>query len=125
MKTDKKRKAVSSSSRAGLIFPVGRTGRYLKNGRYSDRIGLSASVFLAGVCEYLASEILEMAGDICVEHKKQRITPRHIQLAVRNDVELNKMMAALAAPSNSLREFKVASGCCKPLRNAPPTKPGL
>ena len=42
-------KAVSKSSRAGLSFPVGRIARLLKNGRYADRVGLGAPVYLAAV----------------------------------------------------------------------------
>jgi hypothetical protein len=43
--------------KAGLQFPVGRIGRYLKQGRYSKRIGTGAPVYLAAVLEYLAAEV--------------------------------------------------------------------
>ena len=33
------KKAVSRSAKAGLQFPVGRIGRFLKQGKYSTRIG--------------------------------------------------------------------------------------
>ena len=92
-KVGARKKPISGSKKAGVIFPVGRTSRLLKEGRYADRIGQSGPIFLAGVLEYLASEILEISGDICAEHNKKTIQPRHIQLAVRNDDELNKMMA--------------------------------
>lgn len=52
-----KKKPVSRSSRAGLQFPVGRIGRYLKKGRYSERVGTGAPVYLAAVLEYLAAEV--------------------------------------------------------------------
>jgi histone H2A len=39
------------SSRAGLSFPVGNFHRFLKEGRYGDRIGAGAPVFLAAVLE--------------------------------------------------------------------------
>ena len=86
-------KAQSRSSRAGLQFPVGRIGRYLKNGKYAERVGAGAPVYLAAVLEYLAAEVLELAGNAAKDNKKTRIIPRHIQLAVRNDEELNKLMA--------------------------------
>ncbi|PNX68047.1 histone H2A, partial [Trifolium pratense] len=41
----------------GLQFPVGRIGRYLKKGRYAQRVGTGAPVYLAAVLEYLAAEV--------------------------------------------------------------------
>jgi histone H2A len=52
-----KKKPVSRSVKAGLQFPVGRIGRYLKQGRYSQRVGTGAPVYLAAVLEYLAAEV--------------------------------------------------------------------
>ena len=92
-KTGAAGKAVSRSSRAGLQFPVGRIARYLKQGKYAERVGAGAPVYLAAVLEYLAAEVLELAGNAAKDNKKTRIIPRHIQLAVRNDEELNKLMA--------------------------------
>jgi histone H2A len=50
-------KAVSRSTRAGLKFPVGRVSRYLKVGRYTERVGAGAPVYLSAVLEYLAAEV--------------------------------------------------------------------
>jgi hypothetical protein len=52
-----RKKSVSRSVKAGLQFPVGRIGRYLKVGRYAQRIGTGAPVYLAAVLEYLAAEV--------------------------------------------------------------------
>ena len=84
-------KGTSQTIRAGLIFPVGRIGRYLKKGRYAQRLGAGAPIYLASVIEYLTAEILELAGNAANDNKKLRIIPRHIQLAIRNDEELNKL----------------------------------
>jgi histone H2A len=89
----KKAKSVSRSEKAGLSFPVGRTHSQLKQGRYAARIGAHAPVYLAAVLEYLVAETLELAGNATHDHKKSRITPRHIQLAIRNDEELNKLLS--------------------------------
>ena len=80
----------SRSSKAGLQFPVGRIHRYLKGS--APRIGAGAPVYLAAVLEYLCAEILELAGNAARDNKKSRIIPRHVQLAIRNDEELNKLL---------------------------------
>ena len=73
------------SAKAGLQFPVGRIGRFLKKGSFAKRVGAGAPVYLAAVLEYLTAETLELAGNAARDHKKSRISPRHIQLAIRND----------------------------------------
>ena len=97
-----KGKAVSRSSKAGLQFPVGRLARYLKKGRYAERIGAGAPVYLAAVLEYLAAELLELAGNAARDNKKNRIIPRHLQLAIRNDEELSKLLGTVTIASGGV-----------------------
>ncbi|KAG9124788.1 histone H2A [Ceratobasidium sp. 392] len=85
-------KTQSRSAKAGLQFPVGRIHRMLKKGNYAQRVGAGAPVYLAAVLEYLAAEILELAGNAARDNKKARIVPRHLQLAIKNDEELNKLL---------------------------------
>jgi histone H2A len=40
------KKATSRSSKAGLQFPVGRIARFLKAGKYAERVGAGALVYL-------------------------------------------------------------------------------
>jgi histone H2A len=56
-KGGERKKAVTRSVKAGLQFPVGRIGRFLKKGRYAQRVGSGAPVYLAAVLEYLAAEV--------------------------------------------------------------------
>merc|ERR1712241_998939 len=90
-----KTKAKSRSSRAGLQFPVGRIHRLLRKGNYAERVGAGAPVHLAAVMEYLDAEVLELAGNAARDNKKTRIIPRHLQLAIRNEEELNKLLAGV------------------------------
>ncbi|XP_058069737.1 probable histone H2A.1 [Magnolia sinica] len=90
-----RRKAISKSVKAGLQFPVGRIARFLKKGRHARRLGTGAPIYLAAGLEYLAAEVLELAGNAARDNKKTRIIPSLVLLAIRNDDELGKLLAGV------------------------------
>lgn len=95
-------KSQSRSARAGLIFPVGRIHRHLRKGNYAERVGAGGPVYMAAVLEYLTAEVLELASKAARDNKKTRMNPRHIQLAVRADEELNRLLGDVAIPGGGV-----------------------
>ncbi|KAI5423827.1 Histone H2AX [Lathyrus oleraceus] len=69
-----KTKFVSRSSKAGLQFSVDRVARFLKEGRYAQRVGYGSPIYLSVVLEYLCVEVLGTCG---------------------NDEELSKLMGSV------------------------------
>merc|ERR1719487_591458 len=104
-----KKAGKGTSAKAGLTFPVSRISKFLRKGRYAPRLGVGASVFTTAVIEYLVAELLELSGNCAREHKKQRIVPRHIKLAIKNDAELNKLIGKVTISTGgvapNLNEF--------------------
>lgn len=107
-----KKAGKGSSAKAGLTFPVARVSKFLRKGRYAPRLGVGASVFTTAVLEYLVAELLELSGNCAREHKKARIVPRHIKLAIKNDEELNKLIGKVTISTGgvapNLNEFLLA-----------------
>ncbi|KAM4641169.1 histone H2A type 2-B-like [Discoglossus pictus] len=95
-------KSRSRTSRAGLLFPVGRILRFLHKGNYAERVGAGAPVYLAAVLEYLTSEIIELAGNCAKDGHRKRITPRDLLVSVKLDMELNKLLKGVTFPEGGV-----------------------
>ena len=77
-------------------FSYGKIGKFCKNGRFADRIGAGVPIYMSAVLEYLTEEIVTLAEaqlkkDLGNSKKKERITPRHIMLAIKSDPELSRL----------------------------------
>uniref|UniRef100_A0A8C8S665 Histone H2A n=1 Tax=Pelusios castaneus TaxID=367368 RepID=A0A8C8S665_9SAUR len=92
---EKSKAKITRSSRAGLLFSVGRIDRLLRKGQFADRVGAGAPVYMAAVLQYLTHEIVDIAGEVAIRSKKRRISPRHLQLAIHSDSELKKLLGGV------------------------------
>lgn len=88
VKTAKKK---SSADKAGITFPPSRAENMIRL-RHTSSVGKEAPVYLAGVLDYLTAEIIELAGNACINMKRKTISPRCIQVAILNDEELASLM---------------------------------
>lgn len=92
----------SRSSRVALQFPVSRVHRFLRKGKYTEHIVAGAPVYLAAVLEYLVAKVLELSGNAARENKRKRINPRNIQLAVRCDEGLTRLLPNVVIPNSGV-----------------------
>ncbi|GLJ09304.1 hypothetical protein SUGI_0105950 [Cryptomeria japonica] len=119
-----KNQAVSKSSRAGLEFPVGRVHRHMKSRFHgSMRIAGAAAVYTAAILEYVVAEVLELAGNASKDLKMKRISPRHLQLSIRGDEDLDSLVKATIAGGGVIPHINKALLNPKPSVMATTTHP--
>ena len=90
---------VSKASRAGLKFPPTRIGHMIRERASGcSRLSQTADVYMAAVLEYLCAELLELSGNSARDHKRKRINPRDITLAIKSDEELDSLWKHVVLP---------------------------
>ncbi|AES88833.2 putative transcription factor Hap3/NF-YB family [Medicago truncatula] len=95
-----------------------------KKGIYAQRVGTGAPVYLAAVLEYLAAEVLELAGNAARDNKKNRIIPRHLLFAVMNDEELGKLLVGVTIAHGGILLTKKAEKAASAKEPKSPKKVG-
>jgi histone H2A len=92
--TDEGKRTQSSSAKAGLIMPVPRVAGRIKARGGTKRTAKTAAVYMAGVLEFVAEEIID--ASIASLGKRKRINHTDIVKAIRGDNELNKLYGSYA-----------------------------
>merc|ERR1712080_465193 len=87
-----KKKPVRLEKQVGLSFPCSRVTRHCRKAKVAKRVSKRTGVFASAVMEYIAAEVLELAGNAAKEKKKLTIFPKHLQTAIRSDEELNDFL---------------------------------
>lgn len=85
-------KRVKGADRAGIVFPVGRIRKYLKEFDPGHRHSTKSATFMASVLEYLIFELVSETVPYTKKSKKKRITPRHLRMCVGNDPDFSVLL---------------------------------
>ncbi|KQR84837.1 uncharacterized protein Dere_GG27200, partial [Drosophila erecta] len=66
-----------------------------KKKNYAEFVDAPTPIYLESLKEYLLAEVLKATGNAALWNKKTIIIPRHLQLAILNDEELNKLLSGV------------------------------
>ena len=93
---------------SSLTFSVNAIRRRMRDGKYTEKLEIGAAIYMTGVLEYLTCEVMCLAGDVAKAQSKDRISPRDLQIAIRNSGELSQVLAAYRSPDKRIGQHKTA-----------------
>ena len=93
---------------SSLTFSVNAIRRRMRDGKYAEKLEIGAAIYMTGVLEYLTCEVMCLAGDVAKAKSKDRITPRDLQIAIRNSGELSQVLAAYRLPDKRIGQHTTA-----------------
>jgi histone H2A len=88
-----KKKAISKSQRAGLLWPISRVNRHIKSNVDMPRVAAGAPVYLAGAMESIIEDILNVATEKCKSENRRRITLNDVVDSIRSDNDLHQTLS--------------------------------
>lgn len=89
-----------------LTFSINAVRRRMRDGKYTEKLEIGAAIYMTGVLEYLTCEVMCLAGDVAKAKSKDRITPRDLQIAIRNSGEMSQVLAAYRLPDKRIGHHK-------------------
>jgi hypothetical protein len=75
-------------------FEISTIKKYMKGRKLAKELKGEAAAYMSAVLNYLAAEVLELAGDAAAMevNSKPVIGPRHLKSAIGNDKELSQLL---------------------------------
>ena len=80
----------TNRNHAGIQFPPSRAGNFMSD--HSDKTGIDSKIALAATLQYLCEEMVELSGNVAMNHHKSIINNRHLFLTINEDSELSKLI---------------------------------
>ena len=78
-------------------FEVDAVARLMKAKKLADELEGGAAVYMAAVLDYLAAEVLDLAGDAAAaDDNAHIIAPKHLKKAIAKDKELRALLESVA-----------------------------
>lgn len=93
---DKTNDRMTRSKRAGINFPPYVTELIMRDFGYTSiKVKKDVHVYTAAVLEYIASDILDLSGNLANDNKRKRINIRDMFTAVFDDIDLSAIFLKL------------------------------